>query len=97
MGARLNFIYGLNFSGRIELMYFVNTSFTSLAVCVRIRMDLKGSQNDTFEVGMIKLYLNVINIENSSNCFDISLEKSWCERSPFQDLLSLANSLIGTR
>jgi hypothetical protein len=41
-GARLHLFYGLNFSGKIELMYFVNTSLTSLAVCVRIRDEPKS-------------------------------------------------------
>jgi hypothetical protein len=42
MEARLYFIYRLNFSSKIELMYFVSTSFKSLAVYVRIHDEAKS-------------------------------------------------------
>jgi hypothetical protein len=35
-------------------------------------MKLKALQHKTFKVGMTKLYMNIINIESSSNYFDIS-------------------------
>jgi hypothetical protein len=58
-----------------------------------LEMNLKASQHNTFKVGITKLYMNVISIENSSNSFDIFLEKCCCARSPFEDLLPFANSV----